>query len=107
MEDSNLYNKFQAGFTPGFSTKDHIYTIKTIINKYLFKSKRRIYACFVDFSKAFDTVWRSDLFQKLLTLGIGGNFYQVVKFMYSNSKFVVKKDIFFLLNPGKSEKGVR
>lgn len=106
MENNGLYNNFQAGFRPGYRTTDHIYTIKTIINKYLFKCKRRIYACFVDFSKAFDTVWRSGLFQKLLTLGIGGNFYKVVKYMYSNSKFVVKKDN-FLSQPGNYERGVR
>lgn len=106
METNNLYNKFQAGFRPGYRTTDHIFTIKTIINKYLLKCKRKIYACFVDFSKAFDTVWRSGLFQKLITLGIGGNFYQVVKYMYSNSKFVVKKDN-ILSQSGKSERGVR
>ena len=106
MENNNLYNRFQAGFRPGYRTTDHIYTIKTIINKYIFKCKKRIYACFVDFSKAFDTVWRPGLFQKLLTLGIGGNFYNVVKYMYSNSKFVVKKDN-FLSHLGQYERGVR
>ena len=53
MENNNLYNKFKAGFRPGFRTTDHIYTIKTIINKYLFKCKRRIYACFADFFESF------------------------------------------------------
>ena len=106
MENNNLYNRFQAGFRPGHRTTDHIYTIKTIINKYIFKCKKRIYACFVDFSKAFDTVWRSGLFQKLRTLGIGGNFYNVVKYMHSNSKFVVKMDN-FLSHLGQYERGVR
>ena len=106
MENNNLYNKFQAGFRPGYITTDHIYTIKTIINKYLSKCKSRIYACFVDFSKAFDTVWRSGLFEKLLTLGIGGNFYKVIKYMHSNSKFVVKKDN-FISQQGSYNRGVR
>ena len=106
MESNNLYNRFQAGFRPGYRTTDHIYTINTILNKYIFKCKKRIYACFVDFSKAYDTVWRSVLFQKLLTLGIGGNFYNVVKYMYSYSKFVVKKDN-FLSDLGQYESGVR
>ena len=104
-ENNNLYNKYQAGFRPGYKTTDHIYTIKTI-NKYLSKCKSRIYACFVDFSKAFDTVWRSGLFEKLLTLGIGGNFYKVIKYMHLHSKFVVKKDN-FISQQGSYDRGVR
>ena len=58
------------------------------------------------FQKAFDTVWRSGLYQKLLNLGIGGNFYKVVKCMYSNSKFAVENDN-FMSKPGDYNKGVR
>ena len=106
MENNNLYNNLQAGFRPGYRTTDHIYTLKTILNKYLFKKKQKVYACFVDFSKAFDTVWHSGLFKKLLELGIGGNFYKVIKHMYSNSKFAVKKDN-LMSDFGNYEKGVR
>ena len=91
MEAINLCNKFQAGFRPGYRTIDPIYAIKNILNKYLNKHNKRVYACCVEFSKAFDIVWRSGLYQKLLNLGIGGNFFKVVKYMYSNSKFAVKK----------------
>ena len=106
MEENNLYNKFQAGFRPGYRTTDHIYAIKTILNKYIHKNKKKVYACFVDFSKAFDTVWRSGLYQKLLHLGIGGNFYNVVKHMYANSKFAVKKNN-VRSKLGDYQKGVR
>ena len=41
-----------------------------------------------------------------MKLGIGDNFYKVVKHMYSNSKFTVKKDN-FLSSIGKYEKGVK
>ena len=75
------------------------------MNKYLFKSKKRVYACFVDFSKAFDTVWRSAPHKKLLNLGIGGNFYKVIKYMHSNSKVAVRKDN-FMSELGDYKKGV-
>ena len=29
------------------------------MNKYLFKEKKKLFLCFVDFSKAFDTIWTS------------------------------------------------
>ena len=91
MEDSDLYNTVQAGFRPGYRFTDHIFTIKTILNKYINECKKQVYACFVDFSKAFDIVWRSGLFKKILNLGIGGKLYYVLKYMYSNSRFVVRK----------------
>ena len=44
----------------------------------------------VDFSKAFDTVWRDALFYKLLKLGIRGPFAEMLKNMYSKSSVQIK-----------------
>jgi hypothetical protein len=51
LDDENLYNRFQAGFRPDYRTNDNKFTIKTILNKYLYKNKKQVFACFVDFSK--------------------------------------------------------
>ena len=51
---------------------DHVFILKTLINKYVYKCKRKLYVCFVDFKKAFDSVWRSALFLKLRAKGIKG-----------------------------------
>ena len=91
VDDNNLLNDYQAGFRPDHRTVDHIYTLKTLINKYVYKDKKPIHAAFVDFSKAFDSVWRQGLLRKLLDLGIDLKFYSIVKDMYSNTKFVFKK----------------
>ena len=53
-------------------------------------SKKKLYACFVDFRKAFDLVWQDGLLYKLLKIGVGGNFYSVIKNMYKTSKIRVK-----------------
>ena len=45
--------------------------LKTLVGLYLFK-KKILYCCFVDYSKAFDTVNRAALWSKLLAKGIGG-----------------------------------
>jgi hypothetical protein len=42
-------------------TADHIFTLKSIINSYKSK-KKKVFACFIDLKKAFDTVWRKGLF---------------------------------------------
>ncbi len=36
--------------------------------------KQKIYACFVDIKKAFDSVWQQGLFYQLLQNNIGGHF---------------------------------
>jgi hypothetical protein len=53
-------------------------------------NNKKIYACFVDFKKAFDSVWHDGLFYKLLDNKIGGRFYDLIKNMYSNTRFAVK-----------------
>jgi hypothetical protein len=50
--------KKQLGFTTDAQTNDHIFTLKTIVDKYTRKNKVRLCACFVDLRKAFDTVCR-------------------------------------------------
>ena len=97
---------FYAVFRRRYRTTVHIFTIKTILNKYINKYKKQVYACFVDFSKAFDTVWHSGLLKKILNLGIGGKFDHIVKYMYSNSWFVVRKHN-TVSDAGISRKGVR
>jgi hypothetical protein len=37
MENNDLYNKYQAGFRPDHRTTDHIFIIKTLVNKYIHK----------------------------------------------------------------------
>jgi hypothetical protein len=57
-----------------------------------YQLKTSIFAAFLDLSKAFDSVWRNGLFYKLLLSGIGGNFYRVIKSIYShNDTFCVKQ----------------
>ena len=63
--------------------------MKTIISKYK-KSKKRVYAVFVDFRKAFDSVCRQALFYKLAAAGITGKFYNVLRSMYSTSSAQIK-----------------
>ena len=63
--------------------------MQTIASKYK-KLKKRVYAVFVDFKKAFDSVCRQALSLKLAKSGITGNFYNVLRNMYSNSNAYIK-----------------
>ena len=59
----------QIGFIKGCRTADHIYLLKTLITKYT-KNRGRLYAAFIDFKKAYDTVNRDTLLKNLKENGI-------------------------------------
>ena len=46
--------------------------------------------CFIDFKKAFDSVWHAGLFYKLLQYKIDGKFYDLIKNLYSKTKCSIK-----------------
>ena len=53
---NNLINKEQIGFQRNARTSDHL-TLKTVVNKYVSDKKgKKLYTCFIDFKKAFDSV---------------------------------------------------
>lgn len=78
----------QAGFKKGHSTMDHVFVLKALIDLYLHKRKR-MYCCFIDYKKAFDTVARAELWQKVLMCDINGKILTVIKNMYSKAKSYV------------------
>ena len=85
LEEYNLLNENQAGFRSGYSTTDHIFSLKCIIDL-LRAQKKKIFCSFIDFSKAFDSVWRVGLWRKILESNINGRFFTVIKNMYANIK---------------------
>ena len=80
----------QLGFKKGAQTSDHIITLKTVIDKYTIKHKRKLFSCFVDFKKAFDSVARDALLYKVAKMGIGGRVFKVLKNMYDNTSARIK-----------------
>lgn len=85
LEDDNIIRKEQAGFRKGYRTTDQIFVLKKIVDDLLKLKNGRMYACFVDFQKAFDNVWHEALLLKLYTLGIRGYCFNIIKDMYTNS----------------------
>jgi len=67
------------------------------------KEKKPLYCCFVDFSKAFDTVWRDGLYLKLYQMNISSKIINIVNSMYSNvsSKIKINGHLSKLINIGK------
>jgi hypothetical protein len=67
-----------------------MFIIKCILDKYCKTKDGKVYACFVDFQKAFDTIIHTGIKIKLLSIGVGSKFYEIIKNMYEVGKSCVK-----------------
>ena len=73
----------QAGFREGYSTIDHIFTLYSVVEKFLLKNTK-FYVAYVDFRKAFDSVNRKMLWNTLRKSGVNGKLYLAVRGMYDS-----------------------
>ena len=92
VEENKILHPSHIGFLKENRTSDHLFTLRTLINKYVHKHNSKFFAYFVDFRKAFDSVWHEGLFYRLLSYGINGRMFQLIKNLYSKSTSTVKID---------------
>ena len=88
LQYHDLLEENQAGFRAGYSTTDHIFTLHTL-TEILKVKRKKLYCSFIDFSKAFDSVWRVGLWTKLLTDSINGKMFRTIYNLYQNIKSCV------------------
>jgi len=85
----SILSEFQAGFQKGRSTEDHIFTLMALIQLRLQK-KKKLYACFIDVSQAFDSPAHPNLWKTLLGYGISSRFVALYESLYSKATATVK-----------------
>ena len=90
ITDQSIIGEEQAAFREEYSTMDHVFVLNELINIYLHK-KERLYCCFIDYKKAFDTINRCALWGKVIENGINGKILKVIYNMYENAKSCVKQ----------------
>jgi len=102
---NDIINENQAGFRSNYSTVDHVFSLKALIDLF-FKGKQKLFCAFVDYAKAFDTVWRDGLWYKLNKSGVynTSKLYKIIVKMYEGIKSCVfagnVKSDFFASNAG-------
>ena len=82
-------NNCQFGFQPNKSTVDCIFLFHSIISKTLSRGEK-LYCSFVDFRRAFDTINRNHLWQKLIQINVSSKMIRCLRSMYDNVKAYVK-----------------
>ena len=105
LETENIYSKHQAGFRRDYRTSDNVYILSQI-TKYYKSKKQKLFTCFVDFRKAFDTISRPALFLKMSKMKIGGNFLKAIESLYEGDSFNIKMNN-SLTEAVKCHQGVR
>ena len=110
LENAGVRASTQAGFRPDRSCADQIWTLQNLIDLHRSqlpippantkptkkppkpKYGQPLYVCFVDFSKAFDTVPRALLWKRLLSLGVPEPFVDAIESYYASVRLCVRTD---------------
>ena len=91
-EENQVIDESQAGFRKQYSTIDNIFTLTSVVQKYLSRPGGRFYCIFIDFSKAFDSIQHELLWNTLRRKSISGRFLKVLQSLYKNLKACIRVD---------------
>jgi hypothetical protein len=84
-QENNVISEYQAAYKRGTGCEDHVFTLNSAIQWHLKNSKNRLYALFIDLSKAFDSIKYSKLWERLESIGLSTKFINIIKCMYANA----------------------
>jgi len=85
ISNNRILHQAQAGFRRGFSTYDNIFVLSSIVEHNVAKPVGKVFAFFIDFKAAFDTVNRSSLLYKLENVGVSSKIIEAVRNIYSHT----------------------
>lgn len=96
----------QAGFRKGFSTIDHLQSIRTLIEKTT-EYNVPLHLAFIDFHKAFDSIETWAFIQAMDDARIDSRYTNLLKNIYENATFHVKINEDLKTDKVKVNRGVR
>ena len=79
----------QSGFRPQRGTREGIFNLRTIIERYL-EVDKSIYICFIDYEKAFDRVYHTEIMKSLDRIGIDGKDLNIIRNLYWNQRAAIR-----------------
>ncbi|KAK9306259.1 hypothetical protein QLX08_002989 [Tetragonisca angustula] len=82
LENNKVLGESQCGFRSKTATRDDLFALNSLIGNKLRRKGGKLYAAFVDFRTAFDTVNRWKMKGKLKRMGISGRMLDMIKSIY-------------------------
>lgn len=79
----------QFGFRPESGTREAIFCLNTACQKYR-ENKKDIYACFIDYAKAFDRVHHKEIINCLEKIGVDGKDIRLITNLYWHQKAAIR-----------------
>ena len=89
LEVNDIFADEQNGFRRLRSCLDHLFVLTTIIRNRK-QQGLSTFCCFIDFAKAFDSVYYPSLWHKLLAYKVHGNVLNIIKTLYANLQSCVR-----------------
>ena len=86
-----ILTESQAGFRKDRSTIDQLFSLRLLTEKYTEFSKS-LYICYVDYQKAFDSVWREGLWHIMSHLGYEKKIIRLLQALYKETFSAVRVD---------------
>ena len=80
----------QTGFKKNHHTSDNLLVLKNVVKKYVPMGQNKLYTCFIDFKKAFDSIWHEGMFNKMEVNGFSGKLLELIRDIYKNTKCAIK-----------------
>ena len=85
LENNNLVNNYQAGSTKKRRIADNLFILRYCVEE-SFKNKKELYIISIDYSKAFDSVKRSELIETLKKCKVHENVIEIISKIYKGDK---------------------
>ena len=89
VEERMLLGEIQQGFRKGRCGSDNTFILNTIMMKAGAKGQK-VHLAFLDLMKAYDTVSRKVLWQKMIKMGFGGTFLRGLQALYEGDSVVTE-----------------
>ena len=105
-EDSNILPESQAGFRKSRSCHENVFTLKAAVDVRLRKKNRKLFAFFIDFSRAFPSIPHDKLWNKLFEIGVSAKIIRWLKTLYENSTMQIRLNNDCLSSPIDITEGV-